>query len=690
MRKFVASALITARTDSSWSAAMKSARKGLQDTGAAAERGSARAAEAARREGVAASRAAGETTRMGRAAERAAGAARRMAGSVGKAAQRLREAGAAGKMMRAGLDKLENRWVGLAGAVGVGAAVRQVGNLQERLVRFQNAAVISAEKMRAFKKAVFDVAQDPKIRISPDALFGAAEEYVAKTGDYEGALKNLRGMAKGIQAFGSSGQEIGAIGAAGRLNLGIDDTEKALSIILGQGKVGSVEAKDLAGYLPQTAASYASLGRKGEQGLTEVGALMQAVNTATTNVAVTSTAIQALSRDLMKNGDKLADLGVDLWDQDILLKEGRKVARPLHKVVIDMLESVGGDIEALLTSGIVTDESRKVFESLMSEGGRAALNAALEVKASSNVLGEDAARVAATFNASVTAFSTAWQNFADRKLTGPLDTAASALSALGSEGADSLFSTAMWAGGIATTLVGLRKAWRGIKTVRSWFPGGDKGAGGAMGAALRGGVADVRVVNWPGGGLGGAFDGSGLGGGRGGRASRAARRAGSGRWLGRLGQTGRTGRLLARGGSWLGSAGRGLGKVFRPLGMVLGMADLASGIASGSARGIGRSLGGLGGSAAGSLVGATLGSVVPVVGTAVGGILGGMLGGWLGEKGGEAAASVAEGKPVAAAAATQKQVTINVYQQPGEDGAALAHRVAGLVADDGTEALHDG
>lgn len=664
MRNLVASLRLTARADGSLGRTLRSAEDGLGRLGRSADR-----------QRTAVDRTDRSTRSLGGALSGVARRSREMGRALGDNLRQLKSMHTQAGLANKALDAVGNRWTGLISGVGLGMAVRGVGDMQERLVRFKNAAQISREEMEKFKKELYSVATRKDIRVDPDLLFGAAERYVAKTGDYAGALNNLESMAKGVQAYGASGEEVGDLIASAKLNLGISSGENALSIILGQGKVGSVEARDLVGYLPRTAASYAALGRQGEQALIEVGALMQAVQTATGEAAVTSTSIQALSRDLVKNTDKLEGLGVDMWDQDILQTEGRKVARPLHEIALDMITAVGGDIETLLNSGVVTDESKKVFDALMTEGGKTALEAALKVTTDPKFLNADAADVAGTFNKSLGAFKVAWERFADRNLTKPMQYAADVLNALGDKGADRLF-TGLGIGGLA---VGGLLAGRKISRVGRMLFGRKKGGAGdaleSLGAGA-GGTVPVMVTNWPGGGFGGGAGGDFSKG----RAKRARRLPGRAE----LGGAARTG------GGILRRSGRLLGRVFRPLGAILGVADVLGAAASGSRMDFGRSLGRLGGGAGGAIIGAILGSVVPVVGTVIGGMLGGLVGDKAGGAIAEAAtsqpASTAPGAPAQAMAGATVYITIN--QQPGQSARELAEKVAALLRNPDPGALY--
>lgn len=88
------------------------------------------------------------------------------------------------------------------------------------------------------------------------------------------------------------------------------------------------------------------------------------------------------------------------------------------------------------------------------------------------------------------------------------------------------------------------------------------------------------------------------------------------------------------------AAGSNIGKVVKPLGILMGGMALADSLQGDSMEVIGEDAGNLAGGLAGMAAGAAIGSVVPIVGTAIGGIIGGILGslggealgGWFGNK----------------------------------------------------------
>ena len=139
------------------------------------------------------------------------------------------------------------------------------------------------------------------------------------------------------------------------------------------------------------------------------------------------------------------------------------------------------------------------------------------------------------------------------------------------------------------------------------------------------------------------------------------------------------------------------GKAFRPLGMLLGAASLASAVGSGSKKAMGRAAGSLGGGLAGGALGATIGTLIfPGVGTVVGGLLGSLIGDLTGEMAGEMAGEALENGGASTPALATAGASggggqhFHITQRPGEDAEALARRVAGMVSKPRSGDLYDG
>jgi hypothetical protein len=698
MKEFVASVGVRWR-DRNLKAGARAAARDVQGVGRAAAASSHAAERAARREGAAAQEAARRTTTFGRAVERAGTGSQRLAQRLGRATGALRATAAASTGAGKVLDGLGGRLAALTAGVGVVATVRQVGNLEERFVRLGIQANTSKDAIGQLKQQIYAVAMSDGIRLDPSELTSAVEKIVEKTGDLSLAKNNLQGLAAVIQATGSAGSDVGALFSDIKEKFGLGKALESMDLLINQGKMAAYPLRDLAQFAPRAAAAYSSLGRVGVPALREMGALLQVGFMGTGESSSASTAVEAMTRDLVANADNVQGLGVELWDEDASMKAGRKIARSVPQVLNEILAATDNDISQLQASQIFSDESLKIMRVLTGEEGRKKFQALLEVKGDGKAVTADAEQVSKTFNKSMELMMAAWSRFADSRLTAPISELAGLVDKLGAGGADTLFTGLTTAAGVVGSLVVGRKLYKGVQTVRGWFgKGGAAAAGGLAGAAGAAGIMDVRVVNWPGGG--GLADVGEFGRSR--ARSRRGRAAGAGggaiaattRGTGRVSRLfgeGAIARTLRGGGGLLGKGGRLLGKAFRPLAAVMGIADIASAATSGERGALGGAVGRVGGGALGATLGGLVGSVVPGFGTVIGATLGGALGDWLGEKAGTAVSDAVEGGAQPAAQAAAGPVTIHVHPSEGMNEEALADRVARKVERrmDPSERLYD-
>jgi hypothetical protein len=237
---------------------------------------------------------------------------------------------------------------------------------------------------------------------------------------------------------------------------------------------------------------------------------------------------------------------------------------------------------------------------------------------------EDTARAANTAAASLENLYTAFKKFADSNLTAPIEGAAAVLSALGSDGADTLMNVLGYgAAGIGALVLG-RKAYKGARGLASMFGGKGGGAGGV--ASGLGGLPlplPVYVVNSKMSLLPGELGGwASLGG------------AGkTGRALGKRG--GKLGRALSKSDKWMGRAGGLVSAGLAAYDLYNAWSDSDASTAekvAATGGAVGQGLGGWGGAAAGAALGSM---ILPGIGTAIGAALGG----WGGSMGGEWAGS---------------------------------------------------
>ena len=450
-----------------------------------------------------------------RQAERDAAALGRMGARGSRSMQILdRSLGAVGN----GLDRLGNRYTALlTGAAGAGTARFLIG-LEERFTMLGIQADVPAEKIEALKKQIFDISRTPTIRIDPSELTAAVEDIIEKTGDLKFAEDNLENFAVAISATGGkTGSAIGQISAEFQ-KMGITskkDVAEALDILTVQGKAGAFTLQNLAQLGSRVVTSYTAMGRTGVPAIREMGAALQVIRQGTGSSEMAATAFEALLRTL-GDAPKLKLLqqgGIKVFDEEAL-KKGKEVLRPLPLLMEEIIRKTNG--KKTLLSQIFDAEAIRAFNAASTEyqrtGGFKGLESFQNVKADGTVILADSARAAKDAGRSLQNLYTAWQQFADSNLTGPLQTAADALNSLDSETVDRWLKIAGIGAGVVGALVIGRKLQQGGRVIMDMF--GKGGAAGALaGKAGFGDAIPVYVVNgpasiWPGAGGGAAGGGA--------------------------------------------------------------------------------------------------------------------------------------------------------------------------------------
>jgi hypothetical protein len=430
-----------------------------------------------------------------------------------------------------GLDRLGNRYTALiTGVAGVGAA-RMLVQLERRFTRLGIQANQGAEAMDALKREIFAVAQAPDVRVDPGEITAAIEAIVEKTGDLDFARENLRNIGLALQATGASGQAIGDLMAELQKMesfAGPQEVLRALDTLNVQGKAGAFTLQNLAALGPRVITAYASAtqgARDGATVLREMGAALQVIRMGTGSAEQAATAFERLLAEL-QDVNKLKMLqagGIQVFDP---AQPGAEVLRPINEILLDILARTGG--RRTLLGQVFGDESIRAFNALTPER----IEAFMAAQGDGTATMQDAARAARDAAGAVSNLSTAWRQFADSTLTGPIQSAADALNSVEPATAQRWMQVAAGIAAVGAALVVVRKAYGAGKWLGGLLrgPGGGRrgaGGGGVPGAGL--GVTPVFVTNMPMGGLGGGAGAAGgaPAAGRAGRVAAFAGRAGA-------------------------------------------------------------------------------------------------------------------------------------------------------------------
>lgn len=394
-----------------------------------------------------------------------------------------------------GIDTLGNRYVGIAAAFATGATVRSIGNFSEQMTRLGTNAKLTDDQVATLKGNILELANQKDIRIDTTQFTAAVDELLGKTGDFEFVQNNLENMGLFMQAFGADAKSSGALFAQFR-EKGIKDAKEVMNVIddlYSQFAVGSVNVKDLASISEQLFATYQS---KGPQAITQMGALVQLFAKAKGNANESLTSIQgvfAVFSDKTKV-EFLNKQGIEVF------KKGTKELRQPVELLLEILDKAKND--PLKLSDVFDATSLQGLAALYSEDNKKLLKS---MTVSTGEYGETqkaAAKNAAEFNNAVKSLNTSFSQFAESRLSKPIQDLADAINEVDDKTIDNWLKwgeTALWVvGGLVAAKKGLDLA----GSIKNVF-GSSKGSAGGKGGMTDMGVMPVYVVNMGAGGMGG-------------------------------------------------------------------------------------------------------------------------------------------------------------------------------------------
>lgn len=397
-----------------------------------------------------------------------------------------------------GVDRLGNRYVGLAATFATGAAVRGVGNFEEQMTRIGTNAKLSDEQVKALTKSVQDVSNQSDVRIDTTQIAAGVDAILGKTGDLEFTMDNLQNMGQFMQAFGADAESTGALFAQFR-EKGVKDSKEVMNVLdqlYGQFAIGSVSVKDLAGISEQLFATYQA---KGPEAITQMGALVQLFAKAKGNANESLTSIQSVFEAFSdkKKVEFLDKRGIKVF------KDGTNELRQPIELLLEVLEKAKNDPMKL--GDVFEGTAKQGLAALYSQENKQLLKDMVSGNAELGATQKAAAKNAATFNSAMTSLNNSFSKFANEKLADPIKELADAINGVDQETIDDWLKwgeAAVYA--IGGVILAKKALDAGMWAKRTFGTGGilgDKGVGGKGGIASLG-ATPVYVVNMGQGGLG--------------------------------------------------------------------------------------------------------------------------------------------------------------------------------------------
>lgn len=559
-----------------------------------------------------------------------------------------------------GIDKAFSGLGTAMGAIGVslsvGAATKEIINLDNRLTRIGLTADASAEQVNALKQKVFEAATDSKIKIDTTSINDALDVVMTKTGDLKYTEDNIRNIAIAIQATGEQGSSIGSVFAEfQKFGYTADQITKLMDDMVKQGDQGAFTFGEFAKAGSAVISAYSPIGTAPDD-IKRANAAMQIIMMGTKNAEIAVTALGSAMSELSSPDKqaKLMAIGVRVRDESGKFRDFNDIMADLLKVSekvgnTDFLGNIFGQttMQAIRAYGNFYED---MYPKLMDLGDT---TGAMENKS---------AAMADTLAANLQQVQTAFVRFADAKLTEPLEKLTDLLNKLAED--PDAFNRVFTGIAVGIGSIAAVKGLAGVMNIVSSIASLKKGGGNiSVGSNVGGAGMPVYVTNW--GGKAGAspLPSAGAAG------KQPAGKTPTGQPAGTPLNSGSQGNTFQKMGGAASHALRNTTKTQMAMGGAaagVGAALVAipnavsevsqinadetltkkekstmKGGAIGDAAGtvVGATVGGAAGIAAGAAAGAAIGSIVPGLGTAVGALVGagiGALGGWLGGKAGRA------------------------------------------------------
>lgn len=577
-----------------------------------------------------------------------------------------------------GIDKAFSGIGTAAGALGVslsvGAATKEIINLDNRLTRIGLTADASAEQVNELKQKVFEAATDSKIKIDTTSINDALDVVMTKTGDLKYTEDNIRNIAIAIQATGEQGSSIGSVFAEfQKFGYTADQITKLMDDMVKQGDQGAFTFGEFAKAGSAVISAYSPIGTAPDD-IKRANAAMQIIMMGTKNAEIAVTALGSAMSELSSPDKqaKLMAIGVRVRDESGKFRDFNDIMADLLKVSekvgnTDFLGNIFGQttMQAIRAYGNFYED---MYPKLMDLGDT---TGAMENKS---------AAMADTLAANLQQVQTAFVRFADAKLTEPLEKLTDLLNKLAED--PDAFNRVFTGIAVGIGSIAAVKGLAGVMNIVSSITSLKKGGGNiSVGSNVGGAGMPVYVTNW--GGKAGAspLPSAGAAG------KQPVGKTPTGQPAGTPLNSGSQGNTFQKMGGAASHALRNTTKTQMAMGGAaagVGAALVAipnavsevsqinadetltkkekstmKGGAIGDAAGtvVGATVGGAAGIAAGAAAGAAIGSIVPGLGTAVGALVGagiGALGGWLGGKAGRA---IGEGIGSAVAGKDENQLS---------------------------------
>lgn len=188
------------------------------------------------------------------------------------------------------------------------------------------------------------------------------------------ATQVVAAVAKTVIATKAKIEDVGAavVSFINNGKVGLDEVERGLGVLVQSAKDGNFEFNKMAHFLPRLTSLFASFGKTGVEGLSEMGAALQVINGVTNNAETSAAGLRDLLEKIQSDKAVSAfdDVGIGIKN---VMQEAIAAGRPLEAIISALktltngdntkLFDIFGDVQARTAARALLDNVEK-FEQL--------------------------------------------------------------------------------------------------------------------------------------------------------------------------------------------------------------------------------------------------------------------------------------------------------------------------------------
>jgi hypothetical protein len=297
----------------------------------------------------------------------------------------------------------------------LGAVTKDIIELDHRMARVGLTAGASAEQVAALKRAVFEAAKSPDIKLDPTEIVSALETIMTKTGDLKFAEANIRNIALAIQAAGEAGGAMGDVFSEFAKNgYSAEQISRLMDDMIAQSDQGEFTFAEFAKNAKAVLSAYSAIGSTPDD-VRRANAAMQVLTAGTKSAEAATTVLNSAINELRDPRKRAAieKLGIKVRD----LETGK--LRDFNDIMLDLAEASQNLYKADIINSLFGSETIKAISAYSSEFSKK-LGGLLKLGDTAGKLSDKSATMARTLQSNIQGLKTSFYEFADLNLTAPL------------------------------------------------------------------------------------------------------------------------------------------------------------------------------------------------------------------------------------------------------------------------------